>query len=199
MGANLWIRHNFEKLSGASVGCIIVFDAALHILQFIKDGEHVDEFSKGQEVSLRRNKVTSILSTNNPRCGEICTKTVGSTSETKSFRFSSWLSRLTSEQNRSMALRWKYIKFISLFTCKQMIIQGVLTAKTCLQHSPLVPTLQQPSHKSPPYSAARLIWAGEWRGNSSARCRASPRVRGLFQQWTDSEILLQIWYTKVHM
>lgn len=31
---------------------MVVLDAALHILQLIQDGEHVDEFAQGQEVGL---------------------------------------------------------------------------------------------------------------------------------------------------
>lgn len=32
---------------------MIVLDAALHVLQLIQDGKHVDELAQGQEVGLR--------------------------------------------------------------------------------------------------------------------------------------------------
>lgn len=32
---------------------MVVLDAALHILELIQDGEHVDELAQGQEVGLR--------------------------------------------------------------------------------------------------------------------------------------------------
>lgn len=35
------------------VGRMIILDAALHVLEFVQDGEHVDEFSQSEQVGFR--------------------------------------------------------------------------------------------------------------------------------------------------
>lgn len=43
------------------VSRMVIFDTALHVLEFVQDSEHVDEFAQGKQVSLRH-KVFPALS-----------------------------------------------------------------------------------------------------------------------------------------
>jgi hypothetical protein len=49
-----------EELCSASVRGVVILHGALHVLELVQDGEHVDELAKGEQVRLR-DKVLAFL------------------------------------------------------------------------------------------------------------------------------------------